>query len=278
MMISGFDTGIEAEDWLSSSINNLNMTCVRQGVWLNGHAVNIQIGHSQLAYSGCSNQHTSNHDPTVALLLSPNRKYCSNCTNYPQGISFHDSSVVGFDYGVWINQAITVSIHDSVLDYGADGIVKKGAAIRISTVGGGLFIHHNYLTVTPASAAYGIYSEANATDGIWIESNYFNTYAPGRNSDVGIALAGTGLTRDWHINGNTFMNYDVGIEFKQAPAYGEVRGNFGSEISSELIDLAGRPGLVYKGMFVDGNTTASSVPAIRKGDARGMTLGTNLGN
>ena len=279
MMVTGFDTGIEGEDWLSSSINNVNMTCVRQGIWLNGHAVNIQIGHTQLAYSQCAIQHTSDHSATIALRLSPNGKYCNNCTNYPQGISFHDSSIVAFDNDIWIQHAVSVSIHDSVLDYGAMGSVGKGAAIRISAIGGGLFIHHNYLSLSPSSSAYGIYSEANATDGIWIDSNYLTTYAAqGKNSQIGIMLAGGGATRDWHINSNTFINYSVGIQFKQAPAYSEVKGNFGQGILGQLIDLAGQPGLVYKDMFVAGNMAVSPAPAVRTGDAKGAALATNSEN
>ncbi|MGC2403436.1 MAG: glycosyl hydrolase family 28-related protein, partial [Acidobacteriaceae bacterium] len=106
--ISGFDTGIEAEDWLSSSISNVNITAVRLGIWLNGHDVNIQIGHTNMAYSSFDTAHTSNHSATVALLLAPNEKFCTNCTNYPQGIDFHDSSVVAFDYDVWVSHAIAV--------------------------------------------------------------------------------------------------------------------------------------------------------------------------
>jgi hypothetical protein len=275
MMITGFDTGIEGEDWLSSSINNVNMSCVRQGIWLNGHAVNIQIGHTQLAYSSCANGHTSDRSATVGLLLSANGKYCNNCTNYPQGISFHDSSIVAFDDDVWIKQAITVSIHDSVLDYGAMGLINNGAGIRISTVGGGLFIHHNYLSLNPSPSSYGIYSEANATDGVWIESNYLTSYdVSGKNSQIGILLAGGGPTRDWHINSNTFLHYSVGVQFKQAPAYSEVKGNFGERISGALIDLAGQPGLVYKSISVKDNT-APAASAVRTGDAKGVTLESN---
>jgi hypothetical protein len=277
MMITGFDTGIEGEDWLSSSINNVNLTCVRQGIWLNGHAVNIQIGHTQMAYSSFANQHTSNHSATVGLLLSPNAKYCNNCTNYPQGISFHDSSIVAFDDNVWIQHAVTVSIHDSVLDYGALGIVNKGAGIRISSVGGGLFIHHNYLSMNPSASAYGIYSEANATDGVWIESNYLTSYdISGKNSQIGILLAGGGPTRDWHINSNTFLNYSVGVQFKQAAAYSEVKGNFGERVAGALIDLAGQPGLVYQSMSVKENMDPAG-PAVRSADAKGVALDGNSG-
>jgi hypothetical protein len=277
MMITGFDTGIEGEDWLSSSVNNVNLTCVRQGIWLNGHAVNIQIGHTQMAYSSFANQHTSNRAATVGLLLSPNSKYCNNCTNYPQGISFHDSSIVAFDDDVWIQHAVTVSIHDSVLDYGAVGLVNNGAGIRISSVGGGLFIHHNYLSLNPSPSSCGICSEANATDGIWIESNYLTSYdVSGKNNQIGILLAGAGPTRDWHINSNTFLHYSIGVQFKQAPAYSEVKGNFGERISGTLIDLAGQPGLVYKNMVVRDNTSPAS-SMIRSGDAKGVTLDSNSG-
>lgn len=277
MMITGFDTGIEGEDWLSSSINNVNLTCVRQGIWLNGHAVNIQIGHTQMAYSQFANQHTSDRSATVGLRLSPNAKYCVNCTNYPQGISFHDSSIVAFDDDIWIQHAVAVSIHDSVLDYGAGGLVKRGAGIKISSVGGGLFIHHNYLSINPSSAAYGIYSEANATDGVWIESNFLTTYdLSGKYPQVGMLLAGGGSTRGWHINANTFNHYHIGIQFKQAPAYSEVKGNFGEQISGALIDLAAQPGLVYKSTIVS-NNNAPAATAVTAGDAKGATLDANSG-
>ena len=273
--ISGFDTGIEAEDWLSSSINNVNITAVRQGIVLSGHDVNIQIGHTNLAYSSSAPSHTSNHGATVALLLAANSKYCTNCTNYPQGISFHDSSIVAFDYLVFVSQAITVDIHDNVLDYAGDGVTKSGAAIQVSTVGGGLYIHHNYISLQPESSAYGIYSTANATDGIWVESNYFTNYASKTNSDIGIAVSGNGATKDWHINANTFMNYRQGIHFNQAASYSEVRNNFGSGTSGALIDLAGVPGLAYQNMFVDGNTNDTSAPVVKQDSATGIVVGNN---
>jgi hypothetical protein len=277
VFISGFDTGIEAEDWLSSSINNVNITAVRQGIFLNGHDVNIQIGHTNLAYSSSATSHSSIRSATVAFLLAANPKYCTNCTNYPQGISFHDSSIVAFDYAVWVSQAIAVDIHDNILDYAGGGVVKSGAAIQISTVGGSLYIHHNLIALVPESSAYGIYSTANATDGIWVESNYFTNYASKTNSDIGIAISGNGATRDWHINANTFINYRQGIHFNQAASYSEVRNNFGSGITGALIDLAGVPGLVYQSMFVDGNTNTTPVPVVKKDTATGFILGNNSG-
>ena len=277
VMISGFDTGIEAEDWLSSSINNVNITAVRQGIFLNGHDVNIQIGHTNLAYSADAASHTSHRGATVGLLLAANAKFCTNCTNYPQGISFHDSSVVAFDYCVWVSQAITVDVHDNVLDYAGRGTLKSGAGVQISTVGGGLYIHHNYIALQPDSNAYGVYSTANATDGIWIESNYFTNYAAKNNSDIGIAVSGRGQTKDWHINANTFINYRQGIYFNQAPSYSEVRNNFGSGTTGALINLAGVPGLAYQNMFVDGNTNDTSAPVVKRGTATGVVVGDNSG-
>ena len=277
VFISGFDTGIEGEDWLSSSINNVNITAVRQGIFLNGHNVNIQIGHTNLAYSSSSVAHTSSRSGTVGLLLAANTKYCSNCTNYPQGISFHDSSVVAFDYAVWVSQAIGVDIHDNILDYAGGGVTRNGAGVQISTVGGGLYIHHNYIAVQPEASSYGIYSTANAGDGVWVESNYFTNYASKTNSDIGIAISGKGATRAWHINGNTFMNYREGIYFNQAPSYSEVRNNFGAGIAGALINLAGVPGLVYQSMFVDGNTNSTASPVVKQGNATGFILGNNSG-
>jgi hypothetical protein len=278
LFISGFDTGIEAEDWESSSIDNVNITAVRQGIFLNGHAVNIQIGHTHLGYSNFAPSHTSTPGANVGLLLAANSKYCTNCTNYPQGISFHDSTVVAFDYLIFVSLAITVDVHDNVLDYAGEGVVNKGAAVQISNVGGGLYVHHNYISLQPGSDAYGIYSTANATDGIWIESNYFTNYAGKNNSDIGIAVSGSGATKDWHINANTFMNYREGIHFNQAASYSEVRNNFGSGTSGVLINLAGVPGLAYESMFVDGNTNDASTHVIKQQGAAGVLIGNNSGS
>src|ERR1700761_967849 len=278
LFISGFDTGIEAEDWESSSIDKVNITAVRQGISLNGHVVNIQIGHTHLSYSNFAPSHTSTTGSTVGLSLAANPKYCTNCTNYPQGISFHDSAIVAFDYLVFVSQAITVDIHDNVLDYAGEGVVNKGAAIQIARVGGGLYVHHNYISLEPGSDAYGIYSTANATDGIWIESNYFTNYAGKNNSDIGIAVSGNGATKGWHIDANTFMNYREGIHFNQAASYSAVRNNFGSGTSGALINLAGVPGLAYQSMFVDGNTNDTSAPVIKQQDAAGLFVGNNAGS
>src|SRR3984957_21335276 len=93
---------------------------------------------THLSYSNFAPSHTSTAGSTVGLSLAPNPKYCTNCTNYPQGISFHDSAIVAFDDLVFVRQTLTVDIHDNVLDYAGEGVVKKGPAVQISRVGGGL--------------------------------------------------------------------------------------------------------------------------------------------
>jgi hypothetical protein len=250
---------------------------------LNGDAVQIFFDHVY-AYVG-SNYATANTGSGYGLLVQPNTKYSSGCATYtvycaPQGIFFHDSSIVAFDYYVDIEQCVQCDIHDDTLDAGAGGPLGSGATIQLGShaLAGGLWITHNYIG-TKKPNTYVLYSIASSSgagiNGLWITDNHFlDAVSPG--TTIGIAFAGSVPLYQVHINGNTFSTLNEGIVFSQNILDSEVKGNGGSGISTYLINLSGAGGTPsYAGTIIDSNTDTDSISIINEGAATGFVMGFN---
>jgi hypothetical protein len=280
--VNNMDTAFDLQDIVNSQFHFVWVSQVRVGWNLNGDAVQVFFDHVYGQVGSWAG--TSNHSATTGLLIQPNNKYGAGCSSHtvycaPQGIFFHDSSIVAFDNNVDIEQCVQCDIHDNTLDKGAGGSGGSGASIQLGpfALGGGLWIHHNYIgTSTPNT--YLIYSTADGSgggiDGLWITDNHFLNYvSPG--STIGIALVGAAPIYQVHITGNTFYQLNEGIVSEQNIINSEIKGNTGNAITTFLINLAGAGTPDYTGTVIDSNTTTDNIPVIYEGSATNFVTGFN---
>lgn len=283
LMITQFDTGIEGQDWVSSAIDNVHTSLTRRGVWINGHVVNLEIGGGS-SFSYSSEEYTSTTGATVGLSITANGKYCTSpCSNYPQGVTIHDSSLVAWDTNIQVSQGIAVNIHDNILDYAADGVTHAGSGVELDLVGGGTHVYHNYIAVNRLKGGYGvsILQPQSSGDGLWIENNQITTYAgtTAGNTDAGVYLAPSALFYGLNINGNTCSYVQDCIQVNSDFGYSTIRGNLGHSIGRYLINLSGVASLSHTALTVSENKEMDSgIPAVYSGTSSGATVGVNYGN
>jgi hypothetical protein len=280
--VNNMDTAFDLQDIVYSQFHFVWVSQVRVGWNLNGDAVQIFFDHVYGQVGSWAG--TSNHSATTGLMVQPNNKYSSGCATHsvycaPQGIFFHDSSIVAFDNNVDIEQCVQCDIHDNTLDDGAGGAGGAGGSMQLGAyaLGGGLWIHDNYIGTDKANT-FLIYSTADGSgggiDGLWITNNHFLDYvSPG--TTIGIALVGAAPIYQVHIIGNTFYHLNEGIVSEQNVINSEIRGNTGNAISDFLINLAGAGSPDYTGTVIDGNTDTDSISVINEGSATNFVTGFN---
>ena len=280
--VNNMDTAFELQDIVNFQFHFVWVAQVRVAWDLNGDAIQGFFDHVYAQVGSWAG--TSNHATTVGLLVQPNNKYGAGCASHslycaPQGIFFHDSSIVAFDRNIDIEQCVQCDIHDNTLDLSASGASGSGAGIYLGTyaLGGGLWIHHNYIGTTKANT-YLIYSTASTSgsgiDGLWITDNHFLDYSsPG--TTIGIAFVGSVPLRQVHIDNNNFYQLNVAIASQQSLLYSTVRGNSGSTISAYLINLVNSGTPDYSGTTIESNTDSDSIPVINEGAATGFFTGYN---
>lgn len=285
VQVSNLDTGFNLQDTVNTQFHFVWANQVRVGWNLNGDAVQIFFDHVYGQVGSWAG--TSNHQTSIGLYIGPNNKYGAGCaahTQYcaPQGIFFGDSSIIGFDVDIQVDQCTQCNIHDNTIDVAAGGPLGVGAAIKINpfALGGGLWIKNNYIGTATTNTNL-IYSTASSNgggiNGLWIEDNHFLA-DPGTagSSTLGIALAGSVPLYGVHLNGNNFWNIGTGIAVAQSLLNSEIRGNTGDNMSTLLINLDAQGNNPdYTGTVIDSNTTTSAVSVVNKGTATNYNLGYN---
>ena len=275
LLISSFDTGIELDDVVASTIDTVNLSLVRCGVFINGNAVNVNMSHLQIQYS--TPLQTSATKASSTGILVTGRPYPNHAPAYPQGIILSDSDIVAFDYDLQINFCEICNFHDNILDYGGDGPQQSGATVWLGLIYG-VTLRNNYIANTDTNGI-GInvvnpsaVSQNSNNDNIWIEGNYITSYAS-NNSSTGISLAtGTNASRGVHIENNHFRNLVQGISVNHPMTFSSIRGNYGDQITDWLINLNGSSGQSLPGLLIQGNWDSDSIPVVNVGSAAGFEL------
>lgn len=275
LLVSGFDTGIEMNDVVATTVDAVGISQVRTGVLLAGNVVNTNLSHLQVQYS--TGSYTSNSKSATTGIIITSKTY-SNGVDYPQGIIISDSDVVGFDNDLTVNYCENCNFHDNIFDYGGEGTLKNGTTVWLGLVYG-TALRNNYIANNYADA-FGVnlvgppeISQSSNNDGIWIEGNFITCYAssPGM---IGVALgAGSYPSRGVHIENNHFVNVLQGIELSHPLQFSSIRGNYGDKVTQWLINLDGSVNPIsHVGLLIQGNYDSDSIPVVNVGNASGYEL------
>jgi hypothetical protein len=283
LLIAQFDTCFQAQDMINSQFSFDHIQNCRLGLYFNGDVQNnfidhTTIGSGTLAYSG-----TGVGGATEGFILTPNSKYPPGPDVDPQGIFFHDSSILDWNIDLDIEQCLSCDFHDNDFDLGASGSgAGETILIGVNGVGGnGLWIHHNLIGVVDPNAGQGIYSLANTngttTNGLWITDNVFlldNSQTPV--AVYGAVFAGSANMFAAHITGNQFIALTEGIVLEQRLINSYIRDNNFSQMGTQAINLSGIANLAHTNSVIDGNIdNYDAIPVIYEGTATGYQIGYN---
>lgn len=290
MLISDFDTAMDAEDLADSQINFVNVQDVRVGLNFNGDAVAISVNDSHI-HNGTWNATTTNTQ-TYGIIVQINNKYTNgsnvcgvNLFCAPQGIATTHTDVLSFDTDVYQEQCVSCNYQGGAFDQAAGGPASAlggtGYAFQLGASGasGGLSIKDMTLGTEDPKGTI-LYSQAHtsgASNGIWVTGDYFFLDAPGSpNGTIGIDMAGSGNVGQVSLNDNKFANLAYGIVLAQPTTYSSIRGNSGEGLNNTLIWLSGASSLLHTATVVEDNVDLDSgILAVTEGTATGMRVGWN---
>jgi hypothetical protein len=275
LLVSSFDTGIELDDVVASTIDTVNLSLVRCGVLISGNVVNVNMSHLQIQYS-TPLQTSATKLSSIGVLVTL-KTYANHGPDYPQGIILSDSDIVGFDYDLQVGFCEACNFHDNILDYGGDGPQQAGATVSIGLTYA-VTLRANYIANNSANGV-GIdvvnpldVSQGSNNDNIWIEGNYITSYAS-NNTATGISFdVGTNPSRGVHIENNHFRNLMQGIAINHPVTFSSIRGNYGDQVANWLINLNGLSNQSLPGLLIQGNWDSDPIAVVNIGNATGFEL------
>ena len=273
VQVTAFDTGIELDDVVASTIVDTGISQVRVGVTVNGNVANTVLSNLQIQYPTLS--HTSRSGLSTGILILAHT-YAGGQYSYPQGLIVHDSSVIAFDYSAQVNSCLSCNFHDNIFDYGASGPSHSGATVQVGPLHD-FKLTANYIATSgyvavALAAPIGPQGLSSNNDGIWIQRNSIVSYNSSLNP-VGIGIAPSSYShRSLHLDDNQFEHFVQGIELNGPISFSTIRGNYGSDISSSFINLNGSFNQTHAGLLVEGNSVSSSVPAVNVGSSAGASV------
>jgi hypothetical protein len=277
VLISGFDTGIETEDWAYSHILYTTISQVRRGIWVNGASVADQISDTSINLPSTS---FTSQRGTVGLHITNNPKYTGcgvpgpNLCG-PQGITFSGNTIIGYGYDVDLEAGESFFITEDTFDYGGIATIFLNNTDRTAYAGQihDLKIAHNWIGTNAGPVGVAVLDTAYLYDGAWIEDNYILNYATPGSTDYGVEINDTlGAAPGIHILDNHFQNFGTGV-FVNAPIeWSVIRGNTGNGQTRALINVNDK---TVGWALIDGNEESAPVPAVANYSKSVASMGLN---
>jgi hypothetical protein len=271
------DTAIDMEDCGECHILNNQIYFVRVGIIDGGN--NFSLYTDNNAIQAGTYNYTTLRGATMGVTsyAEGNRWICTTaaCTSAsqtatasPQGFIVSHSVITTFDIDAFIVNCEGLGLISNGFDYGASGpenvpnpAVFIGESVIWVQIAWNLIA--NARGDSPSLELGAPTSEVTDSpyyNGIWIESNFIQSYQSTSPQGVGVLFdKGARGRRNVWIQNNQFSQLGYGVVFNHPVTYSIVRGNYGYGVTHALIDFNAAGPASFQNTVVADNTTPDRV-------------------
>ena len=287
------DTAIDIEDCGECHILNNQIFFVRIGIIDGGNNYSLYTDNNAIQAGSHNYSTLGGATMGVTSYSEGNRWICANaaCNSAtqtaiasPQGFIVSNSIITTFDIDANIINCEGLSLIGNGFDYGAGGdanvanpTVFIGQSVIWAQIAYNLIANSRgdspSLEVgAPTSAA----TDSPYYNGLWIESNFIQSYQGASPKSVGVLFdKGAVARRNVWIQNNQFSLLAYGVVFSHPVTYSIVRGNYGYSLTHALINFNAAGSTSFQSTVVADNTTPDKVDAVHDDSGSGYVIDYN---